>query len=165
VTAEAVAAEIARYDALDAAAVSAHIREVAALPAYLDQVEALHRQVTAAPHEVDPVEDLRAAGLFIAEWLRRLGEGMIPENFDHLRAANEFAAVHRAVVDENASLRNERAALSRRLEETAARAAAVESEFAKAVQDKIDLARTLASPLGALRHQAEAWRRRLFGRI
>nr|WP_211389497.1 glycosyltransferase [Bradyrhizobium diazoefficiens] len=163
VTAEAVAAEIGRYDALDAAAVSAHIRDVAPLSAYLDQVEALHREVAAAPHEVDPVEDLRAAGLFIAEWLRRLGEGMIPENFDHLQAANAFAAEHRAVVDENASLRDERDEMSRRLAGSAARLATVEVEFAKAVQEKIDLARILASPLGALRHQAEAWRRRRFG--
>jgi hypothetical protein len=73
---------------------------------------------------------------------------MIPENFDNLQAANTFAAAHRAVVDENASLRD-------RLGESAARLAAAEAEFAM----------TLASPLAVLRHQAEAWRRRLFGRI
>jgi hypothetical protein len=117
VTAEAIAAEIARYDATDATAVSAHIREAAKLSAYLDQVEALHREVATALHDVDHAEDLRATGLFMAEWLRRLGEGMIPENFDHLSAANRFAAEHRAVLDENASLRDKAATLR---DETAA---------------------------------------------
>jgi hypothetical protein len=140
VTVDSVSAEIARYDATDATMVSEHIRKVATLPAYLDQVEALHREVAIMPHDVDPSEDLRATGSFMAQWLRRLGEGTIPENFDTLLAANKFAAEHRAVVDENALLRDENIALRLELEEAATWA-------------------------GMLRRQAAAWRRRLSGRI
>lgn len=57
VTTEAIAAEIARYDAADAAIVSGRIRDVATLPAYLDRVEALHREIAATPLQVDPAGD------------------------------------------------------------------------------------------------------------
>ncbi|SEN84573.1 glycosyltransferase [Bradyrhizobium sp. OK095] len=140
VTADAISAEIARYDAADAMKVSERIREVATLSAYLDQVEALHREVAALPRDVNSREDLRATGSFAAQWLRRLGEGTIPENFDTLLAANEFAAEHGAVVDENARLRGEIFALQQELEKSASRP-------------------------GILRRQAAVWRRRLFGRI
>jgi hypothetical protein len=140
VTADAISAEIARYDAADAMKVSERIREVATLSAYLDQVEALHREVAALPRDVNSREDLRATGSFAAQWLRRLGEGTIPENFDTLLAANEFAAEHGAVVDENARLRGENFALQQELEKSASRP-------------------------GILRRQAAVWRRRLFGRI
>ncbi len=162
-SAEGIAAEIAGYDAADATRVSQRIRAVATLPAYLDRVEALHREVAGARHLVDPAEDLRATGIFMAQWLRRLGEGTIPENFDTLLAANKFAAEHRVVVDENAALREQRTALQRDLDGSAARVAAMEVELAR-IRRKGTLAEILRSPLAALRDQTAAWRQRLFSR-
>jgi hypothetical protein len=48
-TKEAIATEIGRYDARDAAIVSGRIREFASLSTYLDRVEAIHRDVVATP--------------------------------------------------------------------------------------------------------------------
>ncbi|MDI1263308.1 MAG: glycosyltransferase family 4 protein [bacterium] len=156
-TVEAISAEIARYDAVDASAVSTRIREVASLSGYVDRVEAMHREVAAAPRRVDPPDDLRASGLFMAQWLRRLGEGMIPENFDTLLAANKFAAEHRAMVDENAALRNDKVLLRREIDDSAARACVTELELVRLRRENE------LSPLGALRYQVAAWRGRLFG--
>jgi hypothetical protein len=92
-TKEAIVSEIGRYDAHDAALVSGRIREFASLSTYLDRVEAVYRDVLATPQVLaDAPADLRALGRFIAQWLRRLGEGMIPENFDNLLAANKLRA-------------------------------------------------------------------------
>jgi hypothetical protein len=105
-TREAIVTEIGRYDPHDAALVSSRIREIASLSIYLDRVEAIYRDVVATPRNLpDAAADLRALGKFVAQWLRRLGEGMIPENFDTLLAANKFAGEHHAVVEENAALR------------------------------------------------------------
>jgi hypothetical protein len=105
-TMEAIVTEIGRYDAHDAALVSNRIRDTASLSIYLNRVEAIHREIVATPGNLpDATADLRALGRFVAQWLRRLGEGMIPENFDTLLAANTFAGEHRAVVEENAALR------------------------------------------------------------
>jgi hypothetical protein len=154
-SAEAIAADIARYDAADAARVSQRIRAVATLPAYLDHVEALHREVADVSKPADPLEDLRATGVFMAQWLRRLGEGMIPENFDTLVAANTFAAEHRLVVADNASLRDKQVALQRRLDESIAQLVAMETERAPA--------KVPQSLHAVLRHRVGAWRQRLFG--
>lgn len=71
-TAEAVADEIARYDARDAAMVSTRIREIAALRDQLDRIEAIHREIvsgwsTSAARERAHSE---ALGAFTASWLR-----------------------------------------------------------------------------------------------
>ncbi|MBR0712873.1 hypothetical protein [Bradyrhizobium liaoningense] len=153
ITAEAIATEIERYDAADAAVVSRRIRDVAPLSAYLDRVEALHRDIVASPCEADCAADLRATGLFMAQWLRRLGEGTIPENFDRLQEANRFAAEHRALVDKNESLR-------RTCDDALARAKAMELEI-EGLASELTL---LRSPLDALRYHAAAWRERRFRR-
>lgn len=141
-TMEAIVTEIGRYDARDAALVSSRIRDTASLSAYLDGVEAIHRELVATPGSLpDATADLRALGGFVAQWLRRLGEGVIPENFDTLLAANKFAGEHRAVVDENAALRAKIDALN----------------LETAMQRNI-----LRSPLRLARHYAGAARRRLF---
>jgi 8-oxo-dGTP pyrophosphatase MutT (NUDIX family) len=111
-TREAIVTEINRYDAQDAALVSCRIRDAASLSAHLDRVEAIYREIVATPRNLpDAKADLRAVGRFVAQWLRRLGQGMIPENFDTLLAANKFAGEHRAVVEENATLRAQNTAL------------------------------------------------------
>jgi hypothetical protein len=111
-TREAIVTEIGRYDAHDAALVSRRIRDVASLSTHLDHMEAIYRDVVATPRSLpDAKADLRAVGRFVAQWLRRLGEGMIPENFDTLLAANKFAGEHRALVEGNATLRAQNTAL------------------------------------------------------
>ena len=111
-TKEAIVTEIGGYDADDAARVSRRIREVASLSSHLDLVEALHREVAASHRNApDPPADLRALGKFMAQWLQRLGEGMIPENFDNLVAANQFATEHRDLLSRASALRAENAVL------------------------------------------------------
>ncbi len=142
-TKEAIATEIGRYDARDAAIVSGRIREFASLSTYLDRVEAIHRDVVATPQVLaDAPLDLRALGRFIGQWLRRLGEGMIPENFDNLLAANEFASEHRAVLEENARLRARVDALNR---------------------ETVMLRDIVGSPLKLMQFYAGVGRKRLFG--
>ena len=86
---EAIVGEIRHYDAQDAARASRRIRDVVSLSAHLDRVEAMHREIVAAVQPLpDPASDLRALGVFIAQWLRRLEEGVVPENFEVLSAAN-----------------------------------------------------------------------------
>jgi hypothetical protein len=138
---EAIVTEIGRYDTHDAALVSGRIREFASLSIYLDSVEAIHRDVVATPQVLDASADLRALGRFIAQWLRRLGEGMIPENFDNLLAANKFASEHRAVLEENAALRARVDALNREI---------------------VMLRNAVGSPLKLMRFYASVGRKRLF---
>jgi Glycosyltransferase Family 4 len=148
-TVEALVTEIDRYDARDAALVSNRIRDTASLSIYLDRVEAIHRELVATPGKLpDATADLRALGRFVAQWLRRLGEGVIPENFDTLLAANKFAGEHRAVVEENA-------ALLAKLEVLYAQVDALNRETA--MQRDI-----LRSPLELMRLYAGTARRRLF---
>jgi hypothetical protein len=106
---DAIRAELLRYDADDAARASNRIRETASLSRYLDDVEDMYRAILAEPHAAaDHASDLRALGAFMAEWLRRLGEGVLPENFDMLVAANEEARIEaRMVNEENVALRLE----------------------------------------------------------
>ncbi len=141
-TKEAIMTEIGRYDTHDAALVSGRIREFASLSTYLDRVEAIYRDVVATPQvPADAPVDLRALGRFIAQWLRRLGEGMIPENFDNLLAANKFASEHRAVLEENATLRARVDALNR---------------------ETVMLRGIVGSPLKLMRFYASVGRKRLF---
>jgi hypothetical protein len=155
-TKEAIVAEIGRYDTHDAALVSGRIREFASLSTYLDRVEAIYRDVVATPQVLaDAPADLRALGRFIAQWLRRLGEGMIPENFDNLLAANKFASEHSAVVEENATLRAQNAALRAQLECLHTQVDALNRETAM-------LRDILRSPLKLMRLYANVGRQRLF---
>ncbi len=148
-TVEAIATEIGRYDARDAALVSNRIRDTASLSIYLDRVEAIHRELVATPGNLpDATADLRAVGRFIAQWLRRLGEGTIPENFDELLAANKFAGEHRAVVEENAVLRAKLHSLYAQVD-----ALNLEAGMQRDI---------LRSPFKLMRFYADAARRRLF---
>ncbi|HKG96679.1 MAG TPA: glycosyltransferase [Pyrinomonadaceae bacterium] len=150
-TKETILSEIGRYDPHDAALVSHRIRDVASLATHLDRVEAIHRDIVDEPRNPpDPTRDLRALGSFVAQWLRRLGEGMIPENFDTLLAANKFVAEHCAIVEDNGSLRQQ-------LECSHSRVDSLENENAM-------LRQTLRSPLHVMRLYAGAIRRSLFGR-
>jgi len=158
VTAEAISAEIARYDAADAAVVSDRIREIATLSAYLDRVEVLHREIAEAPLPDDPVGDLHASGTFMTQWLRRLGEGTIPENFDRLAEANRFAVEHRGVLTENASLRDDAARLTRERDEAFAQVTALKAEL----QVQEAALQVMRTPIGALRYHMAAWRGRRF---
>ena len=147
-TREAIVAEILRYDAHDARQASNRIRDIASLSTYLDQVEIIYRKIVAAPpSHPDAAADLRAFGRFAGQWLRRLGEGMIPENFDKLLAANKFAGEHRAIVEENAALRAELESFHAQME-VLNREAAMQRDI-------------LRSPLKLLRFYADAARRRL----
>jgi hypothetical protein len=68
---------------------SHRIRDVVSLSAHLDRVEAIHSEIVAAGQPPpDRANDLRELGAFIARWLCRLGEGIVPENFEVLSAAN-----------------------------------------------------------------------------
>jgi len=155
-TTETIMTEIARYDARDAAIVSGRIRELASLSTYLDRVEAIYRDVVATPQVLaDAPVDLRALGRFIAQWLRRLGEGMIPENFDNLLAANKFASEHRAVLEENATLRAQNATLQAQLECLHTRVDALNRET-------VMLRDIIRSPLKLMRLYASVGRQRLF---
>jgi hypothetical protein len=155
-TKEAILTEIGRYDTRDAALVSGRIREHASLSTYLDRVEAIYRDVLATPQVLaDAPADLRALGRFIAQWLRRLGEGMIPENFDNLLAANKFASEHRAVLEDNATLRAQNTTLQAQLECLHTRADALDRETAM-------LRDIIRSPLKLMRLYASVGRQRLF---
>jgi hypothetical protein len=162
-TKEAIVTEIGRYDTHDAALVSGRIREFASLSTYLDRVEAIYRDVVATPQVLaDAPADLRALGRFIAQWLRRLGEGMIPENFDNLLAANKFASEHRAVLEDNATLRAQNATL--RAQNTTLQA---ELECLHTRADALDretamLRNIIRSPLKLMRLYASVGRQRLF---
>ncbi len=70
-TAEHVAAQIARYDPADAAQVSEHIRARAGLEAMLDQILSLYEEVIdehAREIPSDPAEELRATAAYL-HWL------------------------------------------------------------------------------------------------
>jgi hypothetical protein len=156
-TPELVLTEIGRYDARDAALVSGRIRDMASLSAYLDRVEALYRDVTSIPDVLpNATADLRALGSFIAQWLRRLGEGMIPENFDNLLAANRFADEHLAVVEDNAKLRVQ-------LQFSETRVDALSSRLDALNRETVMLRDTIGSPRKLVRFYASAARRRFFG--
>jgi hypothetical protein len=130
-TREAIVTEIGRYDAHDAALVSRRIRDVASLSTHLDHMEAIYRDIVATSRSLpDAKADLRAVGRFVAQWLRRLGEGMIPENFDTLLAANKFAGEHSAIVEENATLRAQNATLRTRNAAFRAKNATLQAENA-----------------------------------
>lgn len=156
-TPETISAEIARYDAADAALAALRIRETASLSAYLDQVEAVHRDLLADPFVVDAVDDLRATGAFITDWLRRLGEGMIPENFDTLQAANKFATEHQGVVADNATLRQQLAQLQARAdlltEDHLQQQQTLEARIAAREQDNLTLRQAFDDELRTLRDE------------
>ena len=155
-TKEAIVTEIGRYDTHDAALVSGRIREFASLSTYLDRVEAIYRDVVATPQVLaDAPADLRALGRFIAQWLRRLGEGMIPENFDNLLAANKFANEHRAVLEENATLRAQLQCLHTRVD-------ALNRETGMLQDETVMLRDIIRSPLKLMRLYASVGRQRLF---
>lgn len=156
-TPELILTEIGRYDAADAALVSRRIRDIASLATYLDRVEAIYRNVVSIPHVLpSATADLRALGSFIAQWLRRLGEGMIPENFDNLLAANRFADEHLAVVEDNARLRVQ-------LQFSETRLDALSSQLDVLNRETVMLRDAIRSPLTLLRFYAGAARRCLFG--
>jgi hypothetical protein len=70
-TVEAVAAQIARYDAEDAASVSARVRESAGLEGMLDQIVSLYEEVIDEHSRSEPVpadEELRATSAYL-RWL------------------------------------------------------------------------------------------------
>lgn len=70
---DVIGVEIARYDAGDAARVSASIRATAGLEAQLDTLEALYREVIGeeAACVADPAAELRAASAYVREWCPR----------------------------------------------------------------------------------------------
>ena len=149
-TTESIMAEICRYDAHDASRVSGRIRDVASLSTHLDRVETIYRDVLATNRDHPSAAlELRALGGFVSKWLRRLGEGMLPENFDKLQAATEFAAVHQTVVEENAAMRVELENLRAEVDELKDRNATLHD--------------ILRSPLKVIRLYAGVVGRRLFG--
>jgi hypothetical protein len=155
-TKEAIMTEIGRYDAHDAALTSRRIRDVASLSTHLDRVEAIHRDIVATPGALaDATADLRALGKFVAQWLRRLGEGMIPENFDNLLAANKFASEHHAVLEENATLRAQ-------LECLHTQVGTLKREVDALNRETVMLRDIIRSPLKLMRLYASVGRQRLF---
>lgn len=82
-TAEAVSAEIARYDAADAAEVSRRVRAIAGLEEAIDRWLELYAEVVAehraAPR--DPDAELRAAGDYLQAWA-----GWRPVEWDHVES-------------------------------------------------------------------------------
>jgi len=156
-TKDAIVTEIGRYDTHDAALVSGRIREFASLSTYLDRVEAIYRDVVATPQVVaDAPADLRALGRFIARWLRRLGEGMIPENFDNLLAANKFASEHKAVLEDNAALRAQLEYLHKQVD-------VLQREVDAFNREAVMLRDIIRSPLKLMRLYAGMGRQRLGG--
>ncbi|HEX2254821.1 MAG TPA: glycosyltransferase family 4 protein, partial [Thermoanaerobaculia bacterium] len=75
VTGAAVAAEIARYDAADAAAVSATVRAEAGLERQLDHLLGLYEEAIGlgAAATDDPVREGEAAARYLQRWLPRFG--------------------------------------------------------------------------------------------
>jgi hypothetical protein len=75
VTAAGLAAEIARYDAADAAGVSATIRAEAGLERQLDRLVGLYEEAIrlAAAAPVDPAREGEAAARYLQRWLPRFG--------------------------------------------------------------------------------------------
>jgi hypothetical protein len=70
---DVIGAEIARYDADDAARVSTAIRATAGLEAQLDALEAIYREVVVEEAACcsDPDAELRAASAYVREWCPR----------------------------------------------------------------------------------------------
>ncbi len=108
-TAAALLAEIARYDAADAAAVGARIRGTAALSAHLLRVEDIYRDIVA--NWTCTSDDLRrhseALATFIASWLRQC----LPEH----RALGLQCAAATAQLTEYSDIINSRSGLLRHL--------------------------------------------------
>lgn len=73
---------------------------------------------------------------------------MIPENFDNLLAANEFASEHRAVLEENATLRAQLQCLHTRVDALN--------------RETVMLRDIIRSPLKLMRFYASVGRKRLF---
>jgi hypothetical protein len=163
-TKDAIVTEIGRYDTHDAALVSDRIREIASLSTYLDRVEAIYRDVVATPQVVaDAPADLRALGRFIAQWLRRLGEGMIPENFDNLLAANKFASEHKAVLEDNAALRAQLECLHKQVDVLQREVDVLQREVDAFNREAVMLRDIIRSPRKLMRLYANMGRQRLSG--
>jgi hypothetical protein len=159
---EALVAEVRRYDAQDAMRVSVRIREVASLALYLDRVEAIHRDIVAAPRPAsDHARELRALGRFLMQWLRRLGEGTIPENFDVLVAANKFAAEHQAMVAGATAMSDDNAALREQMGRLNAELKLVRHDFAAMHRANLVEVEALSNDNAVLRGELDVLRREL----
>lgn len=172
VTAAGLAAEIARYDAADAAGVSATIRAEAGLERQLDRLLGLYEEAvrlgSAAP--ADPAAEGEAAARYLQRWLPRFGP---PADDPPVRGvvvigARDLVALQRAAGEagtaaawrqraeqaeaEAASLR-QRAAEAEAAAEAAAGAAREHAarEAAEAASLRAELSWITASPLWRLR--------------
>ncbi len=115
-TVDALLAEIARYDPQDAARVSGRIRETAPLSGYLDQVEAIHREVAGAGYACEPERDGRELSAFLAAWMRRLSDTIVPEYVDSITAERDaLVSAAETMRAQAASLATQAASLAEQL--------------------------------------------------
>lgn len=148
VTAEGVLAEIERYDAVDAARVSAWVRRQASLEPALDRLVAVYEEAIALGRAlvVDPAEEGRAVAAYLQRWSPRFRDHGAALVLERLRPEVERA--HRAAAQE-AALRME---ADQRL--AAAVAAAAGNEAARQQAEEVATARALAVDRVAASEQA-----------
>lgn len=150
VTAAALAAEIARYDAADAAAVSSSIRAEAGLERQLDRLLGLYEEAIrfAAAAPDDPAHEGEAAAAYLQRWLPRFGP---PAARPAVRGvvvlyAHEVDALQRAAAAGEAARRRaeqadaEAASLRPRTEESEAEVAALR-QHAEAAEGEVEALR------------------------
>src|SRR6185295_5780762 len=113
-------AEIARYDAADAAEVSRRIRATASLEQQLDALVALYREAIAEQDAQVPdlAAEERAAGAYLRQWGARVRDGALRDACDAARAA----------LDRTVAARDQ---LQRDHERTAVEAAGLGAELAR----------------------------------
>jgi len=102
VTVEHVAAEVARYDAADAARVSSRVRAEAGREATVDELVAIYREVIAEQNTAPPA-DAVAEAVAAADSLRRLGgifRAEIAAIESHLRANREELGRRKSIAAE-----------------------------------------------------------------
>ena len=168
VTAAGLAAEIARYDATDAAAVSSTIRSEAGLERQLDRLLGLYEEAIrlAAEAPGDPAREGEAAARYLQRWLPRFGP---PADDPPVRGvvvigARDLVALQRAAGEAGAAAawrqraeqaEAEAASLHQRVEQAEAAAGAAREdasrEAAAAASLRGELSWITASPIWRLR--------------
>jgi glycosyl transferase family 4 len=174
VTVEGVAAEIARYDATDAARVTEWVRREADLEAALDRLVGVYEETIALGQQVPSAweEESRAVSAYLQRWAPRFHDFeaavQLPALRRELEQATPAAAQAMALGGEVAALRSDLASERERAESAAAEAAVLRAGFAA----EVGHSRRAAAETAALRRELAAvtstaawrWRQRLLAR-
>ena len=174
VTVEGVAGEIGRYDAADAARVTAWVRREADLEAALDRLVGVYEETVALGRQVRSgwEEESRAVSAYLQRWAPRFHDFeaavQLPALRRELEQATPAAARAMALGDEVAALRSDLVSERERSQSVAAEAAVLRAGFAA----EVGFSRRMAAESAALRRELAAvastaawrWRQRLLAR-